>query len=84
MKNPDEKPTATDIIRVMRRIGFSREEIYDTLTGTGLKGGEVQRLMDRIEIDFEETEIKSRKSRLAIEMKDILDRKLEEKGTKIK
>ncbi len=83
MWDSDETPTATEIVRSMKRLGFSYEEIYDTLTGTGIPGGEVQLLIDRIETDFEDAEVESRKSRIATEVEDILERKLEKKKTKI-
>lgn len=69
--------TATDIARSMKRLGFLQQEIYDTLTGTGISGGEVQLLLDRIEDEFEDVELESRVSRLAEEVEKIFGLKME-------
>lgn len=77
MLNSDKNTTATDVARSMRRLGFSREGIYDTLTGAGIPGGEVQLLLDRIEDEFEDTELESRISQLAEEVEKIFGSELE-------
>lgn len=64
------------MVRSMKRIGFSYAEIYDTLTGTGLSGGEVQLLLDRIETDFEDAKMESRDSRLGEEVEEVFEKKL--------
>lgn len=69
---------ATDVIRSMRRLGFQRQEIYDTLTGTGLPGEEVQLLIDRVEAEFEDARLKPRTSQLGEEVDEIFRRRLEE------
>lgn len=79
----EETPTATGIIRSMKRLGFPEEEIYDVLTGSGLPGGDVQLLMDRIKADFEDAKIDSQKSRLAEEVEEIIEQKIEKMKTKI-
>lgn len=81
----DSKPeiTITDVVRSMKRSGFSYEEIYDTLSGAGISGGEAQLLLDRIESDFEDAKIKSRTSRLGEEVKKIFSSKLEENKIKL-
>lgn len=77
MLDSREEITATDVTRSMKRLGFSHQEIYDTLTGVGIPGGEVQFLMDRIDDDFEDAELDSRTSRLAEEVEEIFSRELE-------
>lgn len=81
----DSKPeiTITDVVRSMKRNGFSYEEIYDTLSGAGISGGDAQLLLDRIESDFEDAKIKSRTSRLGEEVKKIFSSKLEENKIKL-
>lgn len=70
--------TCTSIIRSMSRAGFSQEEIYDVITGTGISGDDVQLVLDRVKSDFEKIEFKSRTSRLSREVENIIDVKLEE------
>ncbi|KXB06622.1 hypothetical protein AKJ52_01915 [candidate division MSBL1 archaeon SCGC-AAA382C18] len=67
----------------MKRLGFPDEEIYDALTGSGLPGGDVQLLMDRIEADFEDAEMDSQKYRLAEEVEQIIEQKIEKMETNI-
>lgn len=76
MLSSKEEFTATSVIRSMKRFGFPPGEIYDTLTGAGIQGGEVQLLMDRIEDDFEDAKIESRASRLGEEVEEIFQNKL--------
>lgn len=77
-------PTITDVTRSMKRIGFSKQEIYDILTGAGISGGETQMLIDRIENDFEDAKIGSRKSRLGKEVEKIFSLKLKESKMEMK
>lgn len=67
----------------MKRQGFSKEDIYDTLTGAGIPGNEVQLLIDRIEIDFEDASMKSKTSRLGEEVKKIFSSELEKTKTEL-
>ncbi len=83
MFKSEEKPTATNLIRSMKRLGFLDEEIYDTLTNAGLPGGDVQILIDRIETDFEDAEMESQKSRLGKEVEEIVEQKTEKLEIKI-
>lgn len=59
---------ASDVIRSMMREGFSSDEIYDVLTGTGLPGEQVQLLIDRVSAEFREAGLESRPSRLSAEV----------------
>lgn len=73
-----QNPAASDIIRSMMREGYSRDEIYDVLTGAGFPGEHVQLLIDRVAADFREIHIQSKPSRLAAEMEEVFGRKFEE------
>lgn len=84
MLDSDGNTTVTDIARSMRRLGFSREGIYDTLTGTGIPGGEAQLLLDRIEDEFEDAELDSRISQLAEEVERIFSSELEKSRIEFK
>ncbi|KXB03508.1 hypothetical protein AKJ45_01425 [candidate division MSBL1 archaeon SCGC-AAA261F19] len=75
---------STDVIRSMRRLGFQRGEIYDTLTGTGLPGEEIQLLIDRVEAEFEDAQLEPRTSRLAEEVDEIFRARLEESKSEFK
>ena len=77
MFDSDENPTTTDIARVMKRLGFSQEEIYDTLTGAGIPGTDAQLLLDRIDDEFEDVEYESKVSRVGEEVKDIFEAELD-------
>lgn len=70
--------TASDIIRSMTREGFSRDEIYDVLSGAGLPGEQVQLLIDRVGAEFHEAGLDSKPSRLAAEVGEVFERKFEE------
>lgn len=74
---------ATDVILSMFRLGFSPEEIYDTLTGAGLPGEEVQLLIDRVEAEFEEARLETRTSRMAKEVEGIFRLQLEKSEAEI-
>ncbi len=78
MFDSGEDPTILDVVRSMKRLGFSYDEIYDILTGAGIPSGEVELLLDRIEADFDDAKLKSRKSRLGEEVRKIFDRQLKE------
>ena len=69
---------ASDIIRSMARAGFSREEIYDVLTGVGLPGEQLQLLMDRIAAEFHDANLEPRPSRLAIEVERIFQSSIDD------
>lgn len=84
MLDSGEEITATDVVRSMKRLGFSHQEVYDTLTGVGIPGGEVQFLMDRIDDEFEDAELESRVSRLAEETEDIFSRELKKSKVDLK
>ena len=71
---------ASDVIRAMMRLGFCQDEIYDTLTSTGLPGEQVQLLMDHIAADFHEAKLESQPSRLGKEVREVF--KLEFEGAK--
>lgn len=75
---------STDVIRSMRRLGFQRGEIYDTLTGTGLPGEEIQLLIDRVEVEFEDARLEPRTSRLAEEVDRIFRARLEKSKSEFK
>lgn len=83
MLESDVEPAPVDFIRSMKRLGFSKEEIYDTLTGTGLDGEEVELLMDRVEINFQDMKFESRVSRLGEEVKTIFEDELREKDVEL-
>jgi chaperonin cofactor prefoldin len=72
---------ASDIIRSMMRLGFPREEIYDTLTGMGLPGEQVQLLIDRVRIELEEAKLENRSSQLATEVGRVFGERMEELET---
>lgn len=82
MRQSNTEPAPTDFIRSMKRLGFSRGEIYDTLTGAGLQGEEVELLMERVEINFQDMEFESKTSRLGSEVEEIFENRLN--GTEIK
>ena len=63
---------ASDVIRSMMRSGFTRDEIYDLLTGIGVGGEQVQLLIDRVAHEFHEAGIEPRPSRLASEMERLI------------
>ncbi|MEW6592726.1 MAG: hypothetical protein AB1305_03450 [Candidatus Hadarchaeota archaeon] len=69
--------SALDVIQSMMREGFSRGDVYDVLTGTGLPGEQVQLMIDRVKADFEGAGLEPRTSRLAAEVervfRDIFD-----------
>lgn len=69
---------ASDVIRSMMREGFSHEEVYDVLTGTGLPGEQVQLLIDRVAAEFHEAGLESRPSRLAAEVEKAFLRTVED------
>ena len=71
---------ASDVIRSMMRLGFTRDEIYDTLAGTGLPGEQVQLLIDRVAADFHEASLEPQPSRLGKEVREAF--KLELEGAK--
>jgi hypothetical protein len=64
--------TASDFIRSMFREGFSRDEIYDVLTGIGLPWQEVQLLIERVEAELREAGFESRPTRLKRVLEEIL------------
>ncbi len=76
MINSDNGLTVTDVIKSMKREGFSYEEIYDTLSGAGVKSDDLQILFDRIEEELEGMNFASRKSRLSREVEEIFELKL--------
>ncbi len=78
MFDSDENPTILDMVRSMKRIGFSYGEIYDILTGAGIPTGEAEILLDRIEADFDDAKLKSKKSRLGEEVRKIFTQQLKE------
>jgi len=69
---------ASDVIRSMMRAGFSRDEIYDVLVSVGLQGEQVQLLIDRVATGFQEVELESRPSRLAVEVEKIFRRTIDD------
>ncbi len=71
MFGSDERPTILDVVRSMKRLGFSYEEIYDVLTSAGISSGEVELFLDRIEVDFDDIKIKSKKSRIGEELEKV-------------
>jgi hypothetical protein len=62
----------------MMREGYSREEIYDVLSGAGFLGEHVQLLIDRVAAEFREACMGPRPSRLAAEVEEVFGRKFEE------
>ncbi len=81
MLNSGDGLAASDIIRSMMHLGFPREEIYDTLTGIGLPGEQVQLLIDRVRIELEETKLETRSSQLATEVGRVFGERMEELET---
>lgn len=73
-----QSPAASDIIRSMMREGYSRDEIYDVLSGAGFPGEHVQLLIDRVAAEFREARMEPKPSRLAAEVKEVFGRKFEE------
>lgn len=71
MLKPNSGVAASDVIRSMKRLGFADDEIYDVLTGIGLPGEQVQLLIDRVSVEFEEAKLEPRTSRLATEVQRI-------------
>jgi hypothetical protein len=69
---------ASDVIRSMMRTGFSRDEIYDVLTGVGLPGEQIQLLTDRVSAEFHEAKLESRTSRLGVEVERVFEGAFEE------
>lgn len=61
----------SDVIRSMMREGFAHGEIYDVLTGIGLRGEQVQLLLDRIASEFHEAKLEPRTSRLGAEVEKL-------------
>lgn len=78
MFDSEKEPMIVDVVRSMKRVGFSYEEVFDVLTGAGISGGEVQLLLDRVEENFEDAKVESRASRLGKEVEIIFDKKLGE------
>ena len=62
---------ASDVIRSMMRSGFSHDEIYDVLAGTGLPGEQVQLLIDRVAAEFREAKFEPQISRLGVEVEKV-------------
>jgi len=52
----------------MMREGFSRDEVYDVLAGTGLPGEQVQLMIDRVKMEFDGAGLEPRTYRLAVEV----------------
>ncbi len=69
---------ASDVIRSMMRAGFSRDEIYDVLTGVGLPGEQIQLLVDRVSAEFHKAKLEPRTSRLGVEVKRVFEGAFEE------
>jgi hypothetical protein len=67
---------ASDIIRSMTRAGFSRDEIYDVLSGIGLPGEQVQLLIDRVAAEFHDAGLEPRPSRLSAEVEIVFEKAL--------
>ncbi|MCS7131369.1 MAG: hypothetical protein NZ934_01380, partial [Hadesarchaea archaeon] len=65
---------ASDVIRSMKRLGFADDEIYDTLTGIGLPGEQIQLLIDRVSAEFHETGLKPQTFRLASEAEKVFQK----------
>lgn len=68
---------ASDVIRSMMRSGFSRDEIYDVLAGTGLPGEQVQLLIDRVAAEFREAKFEPQISRLGVEVEKVFSEAFE-------
>lgn len=60
----------------MTRAGFSRDEIYDMLSGIGLPGEQVQLLIDRVAAEFHDAGLEPRPSRLSAEVEIVFERAL--------
>lgn len=61
----------------MMRSGFSRDEIYDVLAGTGLPGEQVQLLIDRVAAEFREAKFEPQISRLGVEVEKVFSEAFE-------
>ncbi|MGQ9787786.1 MAG: hypothetical protein ACUVQM_00500 [Candidatus Hadarchaeaceae archaeon] len=59
---------ASDVVRAMMRAGYLRDEIYDILVEAGLKAEQAQLLIDRVTFEFDQRNIASRPSRIAVEV----------------
>lgn len=68
---------ASDVIRSMMRSGFSKDEIYDVLAGTGLPGEQVQLLIDRVAAEFREAKFEPQTSRLGVEVEKVFSEAFE-------
>lgn len=68
---------ASDVIRSMMRSGFSRDEIYDVLAGTGLPGEQIQLLIDRVSAEFREAKFEPQTSRLGVEVEKVFSEAFE-------
>jgi len=68
---------ASDVIRSMMRSGFSKDEIYDVLVGTGLPGEQVQLLIDRVAAEFREAKFEPQISRLGVEVEKVFSETFE-------
>lgn len=75
--------TCTSVIRSMNRVGFSQEEIYDTITGMGVSGNDAQILMDRVKAELESIEFESRIGRLSKEVESIIEVNVEKMMTEL-
>jgi hypothetical protein len=62
----------------MTREGFSRDEIYDVLSGIGLPGEQVQLLIDRVAAEFHEAGLDPKPSRIGAEVGRVFEEKFEE------
>jgi len=69
---------ASDVIRSMMRAGFSRDEIYDVLTGVGLPGEQIQLFIDRVSAEFHKAKLEPRTSRLGVEVERVFGGAFEE------
>jgi len=61
----------------MMRSGFSRDEIYDVLAGTGLPGEQIQLLIDRVAAEFREAKFEPQTSRLGVEVEKVFSEAFE-------
>lgn len=68
---------ASDVIRSMMRSGFSHDEIYDVLAGTGLPGEQIQLLIDRVAAEFQEAKFEPQTSRLGVEVEKVFSEAFE-------
>ncbi|WP_428085189.1 hypothetical protein [Candidatus Hadarchaeum sp.] len=59
---------ASDIIRAMLRAGYPTNEIYDLLVEAGLKGEQVQLLIERVALEFGQANMEPRPSRTVAEL----------------